>query len=602
HPDGLYTPSAYFRRLHSHVDGLYLVVEKILEAHERMPESWRVDGTTGYELLNGLNGLYVAAENARAFDDLYTRFVGAAPRWQALVEDKKRALMSSSMASELHVLGHRLNRISERDRRTRDFTLSALSHALIEYVARLPVYRTYVEGTSPGEVEERDRRYIESTIARARRSSRHLDKTIYDFLRDLLLLERPDAVELVRKLQQVTGPVAAKAIEDSACYVYQRLVSLNEVGGDPVEFGRAPESFHALCQERLRRWPGSLNATSTHDTKRSEDVRLRISALSEIPVEWEARLFRWAQLNLEHKRMTDGVLAPDPNDELLLYQTLIGVFPDDGEVTPELTLRVVAYLEKALREAKVHSSWTNPDEPYEHATADFARALLGSRPFLDDFVPFQRRLAEAARLSSLGQVALKLAAPGVADIYQGCELWDLSLVDPDNRRPVDFIHRARLLHGLDERRSHGNEAALAREVSAPDALVDGRAKLLLTACGLRLRRAEPALFLRGEYLPLVAEGALARNVVAFGRRLVDGGRERRLVCVAPRLLFGLLEAGADLGQTQKLIRWEGRLPLPPELASAPLVDVVTGRSPEVREGALALDELLSDFPVALLFG
>lgn len=426
HPDGLYTPSAYFRRLHARLDGIYLVVEKILEGPERMPDSWRVDGTTGYEFLSGSGGLYVASENARAFDDLYARFIGRRIEWQPLVEETKRALMSSTMASEMHLLGHRLNRLSEHDRRTRDFTLSSLSRALVEYVARLPIYRTYVEGTRPDEVEERDRRYIEATLARARRSSRHLDKTIYDFLRDVLLLRRPESVELVRKLQQVTGPVAAKAVEDTACYVYQRLVSLNEVGGDPVEFGRSPERFHTLCQERLKRWPGSLNATSTHDTKRSEDVRLRISALSEIPVEWEARLARFAQLGLPHKREVDGALAPDANDELFIYQTLLGIFPDDGKITDELTARLSAYLEKALREAKVHSSWTNPDEAYERAAIDFACALLASRPFLDDFLPLERRLAHAARLSSLSQLALKLAAPGVTDLYQGCELWDLA--------------------------------------------------------------------------------------------------------------------------------------------------------------------------------
>ena len=401
HPDGLYAPSAYFRRLQQEQEGLYVVVEKILEGNEKMPGSWQVDGTTGYEWLNAVNGLFVDGRNGAAFSELYARFTGIRQRWSELIIDKKRMLMRSSMASEINMLAFRLNRLSEGNRRTRDFTLNALRSALVDYVARLPIYRTYVEGNDASSVDERDRQYIESTIRAAKRGSRELNRTIYDFLRSVLLLEdaTDESREFVRKLQQVTGPVTAKAIEDTAFYVYNRLVSLNEVGGDPQRFGVSVEEFHQANAARLADWPGSLNTTATHDTKRGEDVRLRIDALSEIPAEWEQRIQRWAGLSASAKTTDDsGEVAPDANDELLVYQTLIGSFPDDGRISDEYRARVGQYLEKAVKEAKVHSSWTNPDEGYEKAIRDFADALLSSPPFLADFVPFVQRVAAAARM------------------------------------------------------------------------------------------------------------------------------------------------------------------------------------------------------------
>jgi (1->4)-alpha-D-glucan 1-alpha-D-glucosylmutase len=594
HPDGLYAPSGYFRRLQQEREGLYVVVEKILEGHEKMPSSWQVDGTTGYEWLNTVNGLFVDSRQAGAFAEIYARFTGIRQKWSELVNEKKRVLMRSSMASEINMLSHRLNRLSESNRRTRDFTLNALTGALVDYVARLPIYRTYVEGHDAGSVDERDRQYIESTIRAAKRSSRELNRTIYDFLRSILLLENPtdESREFVRKLQQVTGPVTAKAIEDTAFYVYNRLVSLNEVGGDPQRFGVSVEEFHRDNAARLADWPGSLNTTATHDTKRGEDVRLRIDALSEIPGEWEQRLQRWAGLAASFKSAYDGEAAPDANDELLVYQTLVGSFPDDGKITDEYRGRIAQYLEKALKEAKVHSSWTNPDEEYEKATRDFANALLSSQPFLADFVPFVHRVAAAARLSSLAQVALKIAAPGVPDVYQGCELWDLSLVDPDNRRPVDYELRRRMLDGIARRTSEGAESRLqlAREVTQPAALVDGRAKLLLLREALRFRRAHGPLFLEGEYVPLAVDGPDATHVVALLRR--HGGE--RLVCVVPRLTLALIDRGAA-----GTLPIDARITLPDDLR-APLEDIVTGRRHEIAEGTLTLRETLADFPIALL--
>ena len=641
HPDGLYAPAAYFRRLQAAhllerarlaatrrgrpVDAetepvllarildaleagrlpprpLYVVVEKIILASERLPEGWDVDGATGYEFLAPVNGLFVDQAVERTFDGIWARACdGEREDFREVVAEKKRIVMSSSMASEVNMLAHRLNRISETNRRTRDFTLNELTRALVEFVSLFPVYRTYV--SRPGDVDERDRSVVEQTIARARRRSPMVDPSIYGFLRDVLLQRHPEGLtdaekdewlEFTLKLQQVTGPVMAKAVEDTAFYTYGRLVSLNEVGGSPRRFGTPPAEVHALFAERRERSPGSLSATSTHDTKRSEDVRVRIDALTELPGEWRSAVVRWGRMNAPFLGGEDGRPAPDRRDELFLYQTLVGAFPDEG-LAPgtaahgTFVARMQAYMEKALREAKVHTSWTNPGEEYEAGVRRFVDEILSSPAFLAELAALAGRVARAGRISSLAQVALKCAAPGVADVYQGCELWDLSLVDPDNRRPVDFELRARSLEGIDAElaREPGARAALARALSSPDGLVSGRAKLLLLRVALHLRRAEPDLFREGEYWPLDADGPLASRVFAFAR-VVPG---RALVCAVPRLVLAPLEAGGGA------IRWEGALPL---VAGLPhrWRDAVTGA---VREGgALPLAELFQDFPVALL--
>jgi len=639
HPDGLHAPAAYFRRLQaSHLREraralaaargaplgpeedaavlealfaaleagalaprpLYVVVEKILVGNERMPGNWDVDGTTGYELLAAANGLFVDPEAQRAFDGLWLRVAGRSDEYGELVAAKKRLVMSSSMASEVNMLAHRLNAVSETNRRTRDFTLNELTRALVEFVALFPVYRTYV--TRRGEVDDRDRRLVEATIARARRRSPVVDPSIYDFLRDVILQrypeglterEKADWLEFTLKLQQVTGPVTAKAVEDTAFYAYVRLVSLNEVGGEPRHFGTTPEELHALLEDRQARFPGSLSATSTHDTKRSEDVRVRISALTELPREWRAAVLRWSRLHRPLRGGAEGPPAPDRQDELLLYQTLVGAFPDEGLAvgTPEhaeFTGRIQRYMEKALREAKVHTSWTNPDPDYERGVREFVEGILGGGRFLEELAALAARTARAGRLSSLAQVALKCAAPGVPDVYQGCELWDLSLVDPDNRRPVDFERRRAALERLDRELASGPEAraALARSLSAPEALPSGEAKLLLLRVALHLRREKRALFREGAYRPLAAAGPLAGHVVALAR---THGREA-VVCAVPRLVLRPLEAGGGR------IEWSGALPL----GGLPtrFRDAITGARHEGPE--LPLARLFADFPVALL--
>jgi (1->4)-alpha-D-glucan 1-alpha-D-glucosylmutase len=641
HPDGLYQPLAYFRRLQAsyllararglaaarglpsgeETDALlldrifeamdegrlpskplYVVVEKILLAPEKMPDRWDVDGTTGYEFLATVNGLFVAQESEKAFDGIWARISGRREDFRDVAAERKRLIMSSSMASEVNMLAHRLNRVSEMNRRTRDFTLNELTRALVEVVAQFPVYRTYVNAR--GEVDDRDRGIVEQAIARARRRSPVVDPSIYDFIRDVILLRYPDGLseaerrdwlEFTLKLQQVTGPVTAKAVEDTAYYTYLRLVSLNEVGGEPRRFGSSPEEVHLLFAERRERFPASLNATSTHDTKRSEDVRVRIDALSEIPGEWRSALVRWQRINAPHASQENGHgVAPDRVDELLLYQTLVGAYPDGGlrpgtPAFPEFVARIQAYMEKAMREAKRHTSWTSPNEAYEGAVRSFVERILSSGEFLAELRSLAGRTAHAGRISSLAQVALKCAAPGVPDVYQGCELWDLSLVDPDNRRPVDFALRARALREIEAELGKGAAArvALARRLSSEEGLKDGRAKLLLLRSALHLRQAMGELFLRGDYLPLVADGPLARRVFAFAR--VDA--RRAVVCAVPRLVLGALESGG--GQ----IRWEGTLPLPKGLPTR-WRDAVTGAE---QEGSrIALADLFGAFPVALL--
>jgi (1->4)-alpha-D-glucan 1-alpha-D-glucosylmutase len=430
-----------------------------------------------------------------------------------------------------------------------------------------------------------------------------VDPSLYDFLRDVLLQRHPPGLtddekaewlEFTLKLQQVTGPVTAKAVEDTAFYTYARLVSLNEVGGDPRRFGAQPLEVHELFTSRCERFKGSLSATSTHDTKRSEDVRVRIDALTELPGDWRSAVVRWSRMNAPLRGGDDERPAPDRRDELFLYQTLVGAFPDEGlsagmAAHAGFIERIQRYMEKALREAKVHTSWTNPNEEYEAGVRGFVAAILASPEFLADLAAIAGRAARAGRISSLAQVALKCAAPGVPDVYQGCELWDLSLVDPDNRRPVDFELRVRSLEGIDAELARGADAraAIARALSTPEGLVTGRAKLLLLRVALHLRRAHPELFRAGDYRALDAEGPLAARVFAFART-VPG---RALVCAVPRLVLGQLEAGGGR------VRWEGALALPPALPRQ-WHDAVTGA---IREGpSLPLAELFADFPVALL--
>jgi (1->4)-alpha-D-glucan 1-alpha-D-glucosylmutase len=592
HPDGLWDPARYFDRLQEAAGPTYVVVEKILAHGERLPADWRVAGTVGYEFLNALTGLFVDPAARRGLDRLYERVVGERIDFADLVYQSKKLIMQTALASEVNVLAHLLDRLSERNRRFRDFTLYALRHAVREVIACFPVYRTYVCETT-SEPSPSDRADVESAIAAARRRNPALDPSVFVFLRDLLLLRLGDPDDLegqelqrhfVMKFQQTTGPVAAKGVEDTAFYVYNRLVALNEVGGEPDRFGTAPEAFHALNAERQRDWPGGLSASSTHDTKRSEDVRARLAVLSELPGEWGRQVGEWSRRNRRKARQVGGQRAPDRNEEYLLYQTLVGAWPL-GRPDSAFTARIVEYMRKATKEAKVNTSWINPNEAWDAALSGFVEAVLGDEDFLASFDPFARRVAHYGMYNSLAQTLLKLASPGVPDVYQGQELWDLSLVDPDNRRPVDFAARQRLL-----------EAMLKRAPSPADLLAgweDGRIKLWLTNRGLTLRRDRADLFARGDYRPLAASGACADSVVAFARRL-DG---RAVVAVAPRLLARLTD---DPARPPIGAAWaDTALDLGGAVPPGRYRDVLTDRRLTLR-GRLALSELLAELPVALL--
>ncbi|HYO10221.1 MAG TPA: malto-oligosyltrehalose synthase [Tepidisphaeraceae bacterium] len=605
HPDGLYDPKQYFERLQRKyardVLGdeqragerpLYAVAEKILAIDEPLPESWPCDGTSGYDFLIMATGRFVDAASADAFTRIYDDWTGEASDFEELVYRKKKLILEISLASELRMLAHQLDRLAQRDRRTRDFTFAGLHAALREVIACFPVYRSYV--TAAARAHEADVRNTELAVERAIARNPKSDPSAFRYVADVVLLRSPlgaheEAVRFAGKFQQVTAPTTAKGIEDTAFYLYNRLISLNEVGGEPQHFGVAPAALHEYLASRQRLWPHAMSATSTHDTKRSEDVRARINVLSEMPEAWRERVTRWGEINAPLRKRVDGLPAPSRNDEYLLYQTLIGAWPmSEAEARDEaFAKRITAYMIKAMREAKVFSSWTSPNEAYEGAVTGFAAAVIAHRPFLDDFLPFQRRVSRFGLINSLAQTLLKIAAPGVPDTYQGTELIDLSLVDPDNRRPVDYARRRELLDQL-RQRDASPRALLAT-------LEDGRAKLYLTWKALIARRDAAPLFTLGDYLPAEVRGPGADHLFAFARRHGN----RAAVCVIPRLTSKLDAGGNDLSIGPAA--WRDTTIVLPGLEAARFTDGLTGRAlAPAGGGVLAAADVLADFPVALL--
>lgn len=590
---------------------LYLLAEKILAKGERLPATWAIHGTTGYDFLNLVGGLFVDASNEKAMTAAYAAFTGQRTPFPDLAYESKQLILQVSMSSELNVLGHALDRLAERNRYSRDFTLNSLTHALREVIACFPVYRTYIDGQRP-EVALQDRACVEVAVAFAKRRNPTTNVSVFDFVRDVLLLRYPENADeayredqraFVQKFQQVTAPVTAKGVEDTASYRYNRLVSLNEVGGEPDRFGVSVEEFHTQCLARQERWPAGLSATSTHDTKRSEDVRARIHILSEIPREWRAAVGRWHRWNRRHAVEVDGRAAPDRNDEYLLYQTLVGAWPlpplePEGRAT--FTARIQAYMLKAAKEAKVNTSWINPSEGYDGALRGFVARILDPGPgnrFLPDFTLFQGFAARLGMVNSLAQTLIKMTAPGVPDFYQGTEVWDFSLVDPDNRRPVDFAGRAALLAGLRERIAAGDLAELARELV--EHWADGQIKLYTIHRALTYRRGAPDLFRMGDYVPLQTGGQAAEHICAFARR-----REARItLTVVPRLTARLTDLGARLPLGGEV--WSDTcVALPQDFPEGPYHNMFTGAEVGVsrKDGgvALAVGEVLAGFPVALL--
>ena len=549
HPDGLYLPREYFSKLQQRSakalgiglprDGraIYMVAEKILTGPESLRKEWPVHGTTGYDFANQVAQLLVDSSSETMITKTFHRFIGHSIPFGHLLYAKKLLVMKFSLANDVDVLGNMLDRLSERNRWYRDFTLEALSRTVREAIACFPVYRTYVEPGQP--VTEDDRQIVERAIAAAKRRNPAMEESIFNFLCDVLLLRSPQDLDaagraahaqFVLKFQQTTGPVMAKGLEDTVFYIYDRLAALNEVGGEPQQFGLSVDGFHGRNFDRQRDWPATLLATSTHDTKRSEDVRARMVAISEIPELWRRSLQRWGTANRRWKRMVNDLEAPDANEEYLLYQTLLGTWPiqADGEAeplpAPEYIERIQAYMAKALKEAKINTSWIQPNEEWDAAMDDFIAKILDSSPrnrFLPVFFPAAKEIARFGAINSLTQTLLKLTSPGVPDIYQGTEIWDYSLVDPDNRRPVDYKLRQQMLERLPS--------------ATPDELMqtwpDGRIKMFLTQRVLRFRREHADLFQNGEYLPTQASGTFAECCVSFARQLDD----KWIVVIVPRL-------------------------------------------------------------------
>ncbi|MBF0502083.1 MAG: malto-oligosyltrehalose synthase [Candidatus Riflebacteria bacterium] len=595
HIDGLYDPLSYLQILSGIAPRAFIIVEKILERHETLPTTWPAAGTSGYDFLNAVNGIFVQASNAKKFDELYEKFASRIVNPEELRLEKQKNVISFHLKGNINNLAQYMKNLASGDRFGRDITMDTLKEALIEYLTFFPVYRSYINGP---QVSPRD----ESMILHA------IDKCLkiypdmcyeFEFIRTFFLTKdsifkteekKREWLRLVMTLQQYTGPLMAKGVEDTFFYVYNRLISLNEVGGNPIEFGWEKEGFHALFLENRKEFPQSMNSTSTHDTKRGEDNRARINVLSEIPQEWNEQVQEWAKLNSSAKTILKTGPAPDGNDEYFLYQTLIGTLPFSG-LNGEFIERVKKYWIKALREAKVSTNWISPSESYENASMKFLSEILketSDNPFLKAFFPFQKKVAYFGMLNSLSQVLLKMTAPGFPDFYQGSELWELSLVDPDNRGLVDFVTRRTWLKEI-RSRIESNDSRMIPELL--ESMEDGRVKLFLIAQVLKARKDFDPLFRSGTYNPISISGEKAECALVFSRE----SEGTRAITIAPRFFTQLCsEKTLPLGEPS----WKNTY-FPNPNPGARWKNRITGETFPPAP-SLRLGEILNTFPVAFL--
>src|SRR5213082_2948120 len=605
HPDGLYLPGEYFEKLQQRCakalgialpkDGraIYMDAEKILTGSEGLRNDWRLHGTTGYDFANQVTQLLVDSSAETELTKTFHRFIGHSLHFGHLVYAKKLQVMRLALANDVDVLGNMVDRLSEQNRWYRDFTLEALARAVRETIACFPVYRTYLAPGRP--VGEEDRQVIERAVTAAKRRNPAIEESIFNFLRDVLVFRFPENLDaearaahthFVLKFQQSTGPIMAKGLEDTAFYIYNRLAALNEVGGEPQQFGLSVEAFHERNLNRQRNWPDTLLATSTHDTKRSEDVRARMLAISEIPQLWGRSLQKWRTANRRFKKQIDDAEAPDAGEEYLLYQTLLGTWPVDLDgapvpsVGPKFVARIQRYMAKALKEAKLNTSWIQPNENWDDAMQEFVARILEAGPrnkFLPAFLPVAAEIARLGAINSFAQTAIKLTAPGVPDIYQGTEIWDDSLVDPDNRRPIDYGRRREML-------------AQIEKVSANELMQcwpNGRIKMRLTQRLLHLRRENPELFREGNYESLNFGGELAECAIGFARRHGD----RAIIVIVPRL-------SSQVGFPPVGDRWQDtHVLLSSQLTG--LRDVFCDRELRAENSQLRLTEAMSQLPFAV---
>jgi (1->4)-alpha-D-glucan 1-alpha-D-glucosylmutase len=590
HVDGLRDPTGYLQMLRARA-GEYIVVEKILCGDEMLPAEWSIQGTTGYEFAAALNALFVDAAGMTALDEMYGALVPEMREaFSDLVFRKKRFVLTHLFSGEVRALERLLSTLARRDRHGCDIPAARLGDAIVAVTACLRVYRTYIRSAR---VPSRDSAYIEAAVRDAVRYGPDTDTHALSFLRRVLLMESAGThealwLDFVMRWQQLSGPAMAKGFEDTTLYVYNRLLSTNEVGASPALPTLTPLQFARRMQRTHERWPATMNATTTHDTKRSEDVRARLNVLSEIPGEWRERVESWSRLNAALKPDVRGRPVPDPNEELLLYQTFIGAWPMREADTETFLDRLRQFLPKAAREAKIHTSWLEPDETYEDALFAFAEALMNPKTgasFMAEFLPFQERIAFYGAFNALSQVLIKGTAPGVPDFYQGSELWTLTLVDPDNRRPVDYAVRREMLAEVSR---NGNDTAACAGLL--ENWRDERLKMFVTWKTLQARRERSEIFQSGDYLPLEVGGLFSTSVIAFARRF----QEEWAVVVAPRFLTRVVQPGSlPIGAA-----WQDTAVLFPAGAPASLVNSFTGE--EVTSGRVPLSNLLRDFPCALL--
>ena len=612
HVDGLLDPEAYLSHLQSSASRVasespvYLVVEKILGRDEQLSSQWPTCGTTGYDFLSAVNDLLIDNDGLRELESIYAQFTGRIETFADVCCERKKQVIWQLFTAEAHALGHHLGKLAAQDWLARDVPMSELLGALVEVTACLPIYRTYIRSI---EIGGHDRAYIEKalTMARKRTTDAEIGDPAFDFLRRVLLLNPPSGdaqlqeqyLRFVMRWQQFSGPVMAKGLEDTAGYVHNSLISRNEVGSDPLRSLPPLDiaGFHRFLHQRAELWPHSMNTTSTHDTKRSEDVRARLHVLSELPAKWQKSLLRWRRLNQPLKSPVKGRSVPAPEEEVLLYQTLLGSWPLDPAEEEQFASRLPEFLLKAAREAKTYTSWVQPDEDHEKALLRFAEKILTSKSqlFSNDFLRLQRKLAWHGALNSLAQLLIKITAPGVPDFYQGCELWDFSMVDPDNRRPVDFRHRIQMLEDI--RRDHSNSPRRFF-ASLLSNWRDGRIKLFLSDRALDFRRANSALYQQGQYIPLQTIGSCESSLCAFARRMGN----QWAITAAPRLTTRLAPSGRwPLGEKTWL---DTAIEIPSD-APDRWHNVFTGETVPVdidADGhkALALSSVLRSFPCALL--
>lgn len=593
HVDGLYNPRAYLAALRDALPDCYIAVEKILELYEFLPGRWPIQGTSGYRFCNMVNGVFCRKDNEASVTQVYHDFIGDEPDYGQLLYDEKKKVLEWRMSGELTYLAHLASQLLPGDDPHKAETVR---QALTALMAAFPVYRTYVDAR---DFTEQDRTMLAAALDKARDKCPacrpHVDQIV-----DLLLSGLQNGLDprtkerrqyFLMRFQQFTGPAMAKGFEDTLLYVYNRLLSLNEVGGDPNTFGVTLDQFHRFHELRARNWPHAMSATSTHDSKRGEDVRARLNVLSEIPDHWRQAVNRWAQLNRVHKQRAGDILAPHPNDEYFLYQTLVGALPFEESEYDSFAQRIGDYMIKATREAKTRTNWVDTNEAYEAACRHFVERVLdrsADNRFWPDFLAFQKEISGYGVYNSLSQTTLKITCPGVPDFYQGTELWDLNLVDPDNRRPVDFQKRKRLLDAIASDTDLNPQSAIAD----PQRVRDGRIKLFLIQKALRVRAQNRDLFEKGDYLPATVTGSRADHVIAFFRR-----RENNYaLTVAPRFVASLIKPGELL--TDRCLWQDTRIELPPRVPSS-WRNTISGTVLTAVTGLLVAD-ILREFPVSLL--